>query len=141
MADSTIWWILAGAAVAVEMVTGSFYLLMLGIGMAAGAVAAHAGLGMALQIVVAAVIGGGATVGWHLMRQRRAPEAAAAANPDVNIDVGEQVHVETWNADHTASVRYRGAAWTVVPFGGTPQGAGAHRVREVLGNRLVVEKI
>lgn len=141
MADSTIWWILAGAAVAVEMVTGSFYLLMLGIGMAAGALAAHAGAGVAMQIVVASVIGGGATVGWHLLRQRQAPEAGAAANPNVNLDVGEQVHVEAWNTDHTATVRYRGASWTVVPFGGKPHGAGPHRVREVVGNRLVVEKI
>ena len=34
------------------------------------------------------------------------------------------------------------ARWQVYQgCGGTPQGAGAHRVREVLGNRLVVEKI
>ncbi|MFZ2989079.1 NfeD family protein, partial [Ideonella sp.] len=29
MADSTIWWLLAGGAVALELVTGTFYLLML----------------------------------------------------------------------------------------------------------------
>jgi membrane protein implicated in regulation of membrane protease activity len=28
MADSSIWWLLTGAAVAVELVTGTFYLLM-----------------------------------------------------------------------------------------------------------------
>jgi hypothetical protein len=32
MADSTVWWLLAGAAVAVELLTGTFYLLMLAIG-------------------------------------------------------------------------------------------------------------
>ena len=40
MADSTLWWLLAGAAVAVELLTGTFYLLMLGIGMAVGLTAA-----------------------------------------------------------------------------------------------------
>ena len=29
MAESTIWWLLAGSAVAIELVTGTFYLLML----------------------------------------------------------------------------------------------------------------
>ena len=141
MADSTLWWLLAGACVAVELVTGTFYLLMLAVGMAAGALAAHAGLATAAQLVVGAVIGAGSIVGWHMVRGRRTGEPPAAANPNVNLDVGEQVQVDAWAADHTASVRYRGANWTVVPFGGTPQGVGPHRVREVTGSRLVVEKI
>ncbi len=141
MADSTLWWLLAGVCVAAELVTGTFYLLMLAIGMAAGAVAAHAGLGTPLQLVVAALVGAGATAGWHLTRGRRAAEAPAASNPNVNLDVGEQVQVDAWAPDHTANVRYRGANWTVVPFGGAPQGTGPHRVREVTGSRLVVEKI
>ena len=41
MADSTLWWLLAGAAVAVELLTGTFYLLMFAIGLAAAAIAAH----------------------------------------------------------------------------------------------------
>jgi membrane protein implicated in regulation of membrane protease activity len=59
----------------------------------------------------------------------------------VNPDVGETVQVSTWNADGTATVRYRGANWTVVAAPGSGHGHGAHRVREVVGNRLVVEKI
>ncbi|GAB3759640.1 NfeD family protein [Ramlibacter monticola] len=141
MADSTLWWLLAGAAVAVELLTGTFYLLMLAIGLVAGAVAAHAGASQATQLVVAALVGGGAVAFWHLQRGRRPKELPAQANPSVNPDVGESVHVEHWAADHTATVRYRGANWTVVPFGGTPQGPGAYRVREVVGSRLVVEKI
>ena len=41
MAESTIWWLMAGSAVAVELVTGTFYLLMLAIGLASAALAAH----------------------------------------------------------------------------------------------------
>ena len=59
MAESTIWWIIAGAIVAAELVTGTFYLLMLAIGMAAAAIAAHLGAGMTVQLLVAAAIGGG----------------------------------------------------------------------------------
>ena len=39
MAESTIWWLLAGVAIGLELVTGTFYLLMVGIGLAAGAIA------------------------------------------------------------------------------------------------------
>jgi membrane protein implicated in regulation of membrane protease activity len=114
---------------------------MLALGLAAGALAAHSGAALPAQLVVAALVGGGAVTAWHLKR-RRAPSAApAAANPDVNLDVGESVHVEHWAPDHTATVRYRGANWTVVPLGGQPQGPGTYRVREVVGSRLVVEKI
>jgi membrane protein implicated in regulation of membrane protease activity len=140
MADSTLWWLLAGAAVAVELLTGTFYLLMLAIGLVAGALAAHSGAGQAIQLVVAALVGGGAVAAWHLQRGQRPAEAPANANPNVNMDVGEEVHVEHWGPDHTATVRYRGANWTVVALGGTSQGPGTYRVREVVGSRLVVEK-
>jgi membrane protein implicated in regulation of membrane protease activity len=140
MAESTIWWLVAGAAVAVELVTGTFYLLMLAIGFAAGALAAHLGAGFTAQLVIAAAVGGGTVGGWHMIRSRRPKDAPAEANRDVNLDIGETVQVDTWNADGTASVKYRGANWTVVGTGGL-QGTGAHRVREVSGNRLVVEKI
>jgi membrane protein implicated in regulation of membrane protease activity len=142
MADSTLWWLLAGAAVAVELLTGTFYLLMLGIGMVAGALAAHAGAPQAMQLVLAAVVGGGALTGWHLFRRRRLRAAGATnTNTNMDFDAGEPVHVDAWTADNTASVRYRGTVWTAVPAGGTPQGTGPHRVSRVDGSRLVVEKI
>ena len=140
MADSTIWWLLAGAAVAVELLTGTFYLLMLGIGMAAGALAAHAGAGQAAQLVAAAVVGGGAVSVWHVVRRRRF-RSPAGESTNMDLDAGEQVQVDAWTADNTASVRYRGSLWTAVPAGGAPQGPGLHRVRTVDGTRLVVEKI
>ena len=141
MAESTIWWLLTGSAVAIELVTGTFYLLMLAIGLAAGAIAAHAGASPTLQLLTAAFIGGGAVAAWHLQRGRRPAELTASSNRDVNLDIGEIVHVDAWNPDGTASVKYRGAQWTVVADGGTDHSTGPHRVREVVGSRLVVEKI
>ena len=141
MEDSTLWWLLAGAAVVLELVTGTFYLLMLAIGLAAAALAAHLGTSQAVQLVTAAVVGGGAVTAWHFLRGRRPSEPPAQANRDVNMDVGETVQVESWNNDGTASVHYRGANWTVVPLPGTAHSTGPHLVREVVGSRLVVEKI
>ena len=58
----TWWWLITGALVAAELATGTFYLLMLAVGTAAAAVAAHLGLGPNAQLVVGALIGGGAVV-------------------------------------------------------------------------------
>ncbi len=141
MAESTIWWLGAGAAVVVELLTGTFYLLMLALGLAAAALAAHMGATLEVQLLAAALVGGGAVVGWHIRQGRRSAAPAAGANRDVNLDIGETVQVEAWRADGTATVVYRGASWTVIHRSPSGVGTGAHRITEVVGSRLVVEKI
>lgn len=136
MSDATWWWILAGAFVALEMVTGTFYLLMLATGLVAGALAAHAGLPLVGQIVAAAAVASVAVVAWHRRRQSRPVDAATSR--DVHLDVGETVEVAEWRADGTASVRYRGAQWTAVLSPGHTPRPGLHRVAELVGNRLVL---
>jgi hypothetical protein len=58
---STWWWLAAGVLVAAELLSGTFYLLMLALGCVAGALAAHGGAGPTAQIAVAALFGAGAT--------------------------------------------------------------------------------
>ena len=142
MADSTVWWLLAGGAVALELITGTFFLLMLAFGMAAGALAAHLGLGLAAQLVAASVVGGGAIVVWHRLRQRREASAPARSNRDVNLDIGQTVNVAAWEPDGTARIRYRGADWTVQLQTGTQtQTAGPYRIVAVEGSRLLVQPL
>jgi len=138
MTAATIWWVLAGVAVAVELATGTFYLLMLALGMAAGAIAAHIGLGAPLQIVIAAVVGGGATALWYWRRKQEAPAAPAAQNRDVNLDVGERVHVSQWTPEQTTRVQYRGTHWDARLEPGAPVQSGEHVVSAVEGNWLVL---
>jgi len=141
MDASTVWWIGAGILLALEMTTGTFYLLMLALGLAAAAVAAHAGWGLNHQITVAAVVGLVAVVGWHLWRGRHQAAGSARAERSVNLDIGEELQIEAWSPEGQASVRYRGAQWTAVLRPGQPAEPGRHRVIELSGNRLVVERI
>lgn len=138
ISDSTLWWILAGLAVAAELTTGTFYLLMVALGLAAAAIAAHLGLPPALQIVTAAVVGGGATALWHWKRSRDPKSAPVQENRDVNLDIGERVQVITWAADGTARVIYRGSTWTARLQPGAVAAPGPHRVAAVEGNWLVL---
>jgi membrane protein implicated in regulation of membrane protease activity len=133
----TLWWLLAGLLVVAELLTGTFYLLMLALGAAAGGVAAWAGVGGSVQVTAAALAGGGATAAWHWRRMTSPRSAPSEANPDVNLDIGQRVHVDGWQADGTARVQYRGAAWTARSAPGTgPAKAGEHIIVAVRGNQL-----
>jgi membrane protein implicated in regulation of membrane protease activity len=140
MSEPTYWWLLTGALIVAELLSGTFYLLMLAVGTTGAALAAHAGLPVVAQIVVAAALGGGAVVGWHMRKSSRHGELPAQSNPNVNLDIGETVHIASWNADGSANVQYRGANWTVIHRPGIVPSAGPHRVAELVGNRLLVDK-
>jgi len=135
---STFWWLAAGVAVAAELATGTFYLLMVALGMSAGALAAHLGTAAGTQLVTAAVVGGGATALWHWKRAREPRSAPVQENRDANLDIGERVHVAAWGSDGTARVQYRGTTWTARLAPGAAARPGEHRVAAVEGNWLVL---
>lgn len=137
---ATLWWIAAGLLVGAELTSGTFYLLMLAVGAAGGALAAHLGLAPTGQVLIAALIGGAAVVGWHLRRDKAAKPAPAASNPDVNLDIGQSVHVDAWSADGQAHVQYRGASWQARFIGQAPAGSGRHVIRAVEGSCLLLDR-
>lgn len=139
MTQPTLWWLIAGIAVAVELLTGTFYLLMLAVGLAAAALAAHAGVALEGQMVAAAVVGAGAVAAWHWIKRTRPGDPSARADRSVNLDVGELVMIDAWNADGTAQIQYRGATWTAVHRAGVVPSTGPHRVAELVGSRLLVD--
>lgn len=140
MADSTIWWLLAAGLVALELITGTFFLLMLAVGVAAGAIAAHLGFDFTTQLIAAGVLGGGSIVAWQRWRKRFVQTPSARANRDVNLDIGQIVQVESWEPDGTSRVRYRGADWTVQSQSlQPPPSPGVFQIVAVEGSRLVVK--
>ena len=139
-ASSTVWWVVAGALVAVELATGTFYLLMLALGAAAAALAGHAGVGLSAQLVVAAIVGGGAVTAWHLRRMRQPAAPPAQANRDINLDIGTRVNVPAWEADGTARVPYRGAIWSARHSGAGTPAPGEHVIVAVNGSELLLQR-
>ncbi len=139
MSNATMWWVLSGVLVALELVTGTFYLLMLGLGSVAAALTAMVGYGLNTQLVSAAIVGGlGAVLlGQWRKRQTTTPQEAL----DQHLDLGATVMVEAWDTQGTAQVKHRGAAWTAVLAPGQSATPGTHRIQAMSGNRLVLEKI
>ena len=137
MDNPTLWLIVAGVLVMAELLTGTFYLLMLSLGATAAALTAYADGTLTWQIVTAATVGGGAAVLWHLKK----PLNNDAQDSNVHLDIGETVTVDAWDAQGHTQVKHRGAQWAAICAQGTTPELGLHRIREMQGNRLVLEKI
>ncbi|RZT93857.1 NfeD family protein [Rivibacter subsaxonicus] len=136
----TIWWVIAGLLVAAELFSTTFYMLVLALGAAAGAIAAHFGLSLPAQIVVFCLVGGGGTALWHFKRARAPRSAPVASNRDAQMDIGGRVRVERWEADRSSAVLYRGATWTARLRADGPAEPGEHEIVAVEGNHLIVAR-
>ncbi len=141
MMDWAIWLVLAGLAVGVELFTGTFYLLMIAIGLAAGGGVALLGGAPEWQLLVAAAIGFAATGLLRRSRFGKMNKEKAARDPNVILDIGQSVRVDQWtelDGTPTSRVRYRGAEWDVELAPGNAAQSGQFIIREVRGSRLIV---
>ena len=106
--EHAIVWAVAGLVlVIVEVMTGTFYLLMLGIAAFGAAFAAWLGWEFSMQSIVAAILAAVGCYGVHLYREKN------RAQQMTPIDAGMPASFETWldAAERRAKVRYRGASW------------------------------
>jgi membrane protein implicated in regulation of membrane protease activity len=116
------WWLVALGLGVAELVSGTFYLLVLALGAASGGLAAWWGAEPSVQMLAAAVV---VVAGWALLwrRTRRsggatgtgAGEGAGGVRHErsMQLDVGEQLRIETWTERRRTQVQYRGARWDV----------------------------
>ena len=140
MTEWMIWMTLAGGLVIFELFTGTFYVLMIAIGLALGAVAALLGLPISVQVLIAAVAGVVSTGLLHRSRFGRPQRQDASRDPNVNLDIGQSVAVDAWH-DSKARVMYRGAMWDLDLAPGALAEAGNFRIIEVQGSRLIVTNV
>ncbi|MEO8005044.1 MAG: NfeD family protein [Betaproteobacteria bacterium] len=103
-------WLLAGLLlVVVELMTGTFYLLILGVAAGIGSAIAYVGQPYWMQAFIAAlaaVVGGVLVNRYHRRVNASSPKTGAD-------DVGQTVTIENWVSEpqRIARVRYRGTVW------------------------------
>ena len=116
MGESLVWAVIGLVLVITELVTGTFYLLMLGVAAFGAALAAWLGQSFPVQSIVALV---SAAAGCYGVRLYRARNRTQQMTP---IDTGMPANFETWIDASTrlARVRYRGAIWDARVDGDEP---------------------
>ncbi|MDR5731780.1 MULTISPECIES: NfeD family protein [Caballeronia] len=135
--NGLIWWIAAGVLIVTELFTGTFYLLMIALGLLAGGIAFAVGLALHVQLGVAALV---ALVAVVLLRRSRFgswKRRDASRDTAVNLDIGATVEVAQWH-DRRARAMYRGAEWDVELAPGESEGARLYCITALEGSRLVV---
>lgn len=134
-------WLVVGALLIVgEILTGSFYLLIFGLAAWAAAAVAYVGHGINYQLVVLLAI---ALVGWVLVRRYGKTWRSPSSTASDDLDIGNEVRIDTVVDTHHMKVFYRGATWDAVVEAGDTAGARAGDVgiiRALRGNTLVVER-
>lgn len=131
-------WVIAGIGLIVaELMSGTFYLLVLGVAALVAGAAAWLGGSFLVQVVVAGAI---AVAGVFWIRSRK----HALATPDMApLDVGQPVTLQSWvsQPDRVARVMYRDALWDAVIEGEARGEAGeVFYITRVDGSTLRVAK-
>jgi membrane protein implicated in regulation of membrane protease activity len=107
--DPALAWLLLGLAlIVIELLSGTFYLLILGIAAGIGSLVAWYGTPIWVQTIVVA---GAAVLGCGFLQKRKLEYPPKPA--ENQLDVGQTVAFESWVSEpqRLARVRYRDASW------------------------------
>lgn len=127
------WFLVSLILVGLEMMSGTFYLLIIGIAMAIGGTAALYGLSFPTQLTLAAVMGCVGIVVLWVWRSKHVSEASS-----YNFDIGQPVKILTMRDNGTARVFYRGAEWDAELGTIHNDGDGGYYIEEIKGSRLIL---
>jgi len=136
--DPALAWAIVGLVLVIaELLSGTFYLLMLALAAFGSAGVAYVGQAFPVQCIVAVLIAAAGCYGVHVYRARSAGKRMAP------IDAGMPASFESWldAGSRLARVRYRGASWDARVEGGEAVEPGTTvYVLAAEGNTLRVAK-
>jgi membrane protein implicated in regulation of membrane protease activity len=128
-----IWTIAAFALITIELMTGTFYLLVLGVGAFGGAIAAVLGAPFIVQVLVSGVLAGVGTVVVHQWHKRH-----HGANREISnqLDLGQSVTVVSVSDDSgLLRIKYRGAEWDALAHDDSARAAAAGATLFICGQK------
>jgi membrane protein implicated in regulation of membrane protease activity len=129
-----LWAVTGIVLIIVEMLIGTFYLLVLGIAALAAAAVAYLGQSFWVQAVTGAAV---VVVGVILLKRFRGAIQPASAQ---GLDIGQTVTLDGWisEPDGLARVQYRNAQWEAQVTGDRTPGGKVFYIHAVDGNTLHV---
>ena len=132
-----LWAVTGIVLIIIEMLTGTFYLLVLGIAALAAAAAAYLGQSFWVQAVTVAAV---SVLGVILIKRFRGKDQPASVQ---GLDIGQAVTLEAWisEPDGLARVKYRNAQWEAQVSGDRTPGGKVFYIHAVDGNTLRVSAV
>lgn len=135
MAIYIYWFGLALLLLAMEMATGTFYLLMLGAAAVVGGLAAFFRADPVWQYALSALA---VMAGTIILRRWKGRSTNVDNN---NLDVGQPVKVLDWGEDGTVRVFYRGATWDAeIDGANTPHEKNLY-IKAMKGSKVILTHI
>ena len=138
MEDYVFWFVLGSGLVIAELLTGTFYLLVIAVAFAAAGSVALLGASVIWQMITAAAFSLGGTLWLRQSRFGRRLRDRTSSDAVQNMDVGQTVRVDNWAPNRTARANYRGATWDIELSAGEVAAPGEFVIREIHANRLIV---
>ena len=129
---ANFWWVLGVALMCLEMASGAFYLLVLGIAALLTGALTLLGVGEELQYACAALLAVVGILGVNRLHATR----SLGVNTTQNMDVGQPVTLTEIDGN-TLRVRYRGTEWQALSQGAFDPDKPLF-IQELRGNVLVV---
>jgi membrane protein implicated in regulation of membrane protease activity len=131
------WFLLAFALLGLEMLSGTFYMIVFSIAAATAGIAAYFHLGITVQLIVATLVG---IVGTRALRAWKVANTRPGPPEDRNLDIGRTVQVESWREDGTLRVQYRGSQWDAeLESADTPRDVPLY-IKDRLGSVLILTR-
>ncbi len=127
------WFLLAFGLLALEMATGTFYILIVSIAAGLGGIAALLGLNLPLQITLSAVA---SIIGTVMLRRMRG--TATGKMTSQSLDIGQSVQVISWREDGVARVHYRGTEWDAELESPSLPRDGVLYIKAIQGSKLIL---
>ncbi|MBA2690798.1 MAG: hypothetical protein H0U63_08345 [Burkholderiales bacterium] len=132
-----VWLILGLLLITIEMMTGTFYLLVLGLAALTASALGYFGGSAATQAVFASIV---AVIGVFAVNRWRRNNKSLPKSMDNNMDLGQPVIFEAWTNQPARLVRvkYRGTSWDAHLLDGDAEAAGVLYICGAEGSRLQV---
>ena len=139
-----IWFAIAAIALILELLSGTFVLLLICLGAIAAGAAAWFELGIIIQLALLAII---PVIGIFVLKRigkfhLRNP-LASEADSNLNLDIGKSVYVDDWDLERRRTqLKFRGAQWQAKPAEDYDElRTGKHMIVAIKGIILIIKPL
>ena len=127
------WFLLAFGLLALEMATGTFYMLIVSIAFGLAGIGALLGLNLPLQVTLSAVA---SIIGTVILRRMKGMRTGKMISQ--SLDIGQSVRVISWLEGGIARVHYRGTEWDAELESSSVPRDGVLYIKAIQGSKLIL---